>query len=189
MSDLFKPKTKKMPDVKIPDVNVFPFEFSDRVFDDPLMLREKTNRLFIQQVEMIDNAIAGECVKIATDAGIVCAINLNKRFIADAIREKLDRQKPITCAEAIDHDFMCDADGIKPVWIEGRSHAGEGDSGWILVDTNRQEILNPSREFQRHEFFPAGDRFANLNPKSWRCWRCKPTDEARAAAEWEVSDE
>lgn len=84
-NDLYTPKKKVMPEVpgmRFEQRNYYDISLLDGSFAD---------KLYISVVEQIDDAIVAECVKIAHEAGIGQHILLNKKFIADAIREKLER--------------------------------------------------------------------------------------------------
>lgn len=52
-----------------------------------------TTRIYADVVDMTDNTIVDACVKAARQAGINDAYLLDKQFVLDAIREKIERTR------------------------------------------------------------------------------------------------
>ena len=107
-NDLYTPKKKVMPEVpgvRFEQRNYYDIDLLDGSFAD---------KLYISVVEQIDDAIVAECVKIAHEAGIGQHIALNKKFIADAILEKLEAQQAINNVQPVDADVVRHGGWIHP---------------------------------------------------------------------------
>lgn len=172
--DLYTPKKKAMPEV--PGVRLVQHNYRDMgLLDGPFI-----DRLYISVVEQIDDAVTEECAKIAHEAGIGQHIVLNKKFIADAIREKLEAQQVIDPAKLNNHDM---------VWLEERR---EGKPSWIYPVKITYVGRDDARPFIEIGYF-GNDDWDNFYlceyNRSWRCWKIKPSDEICNATEWEASDE
>lgn len=98
--DLYTPKKKVMPEV--PGMRLVQHNY----YDIGLLDGSFVDKLYISVVEQIDDAIVAECVKIAHEAGIGQHILLNKKFIVDAIQEKLEAQQVINGARPVDAEVV-----------------------------------------------------------------------------------
>ena len=99
-NDLYTPKKKVMPEV--PGMRLVQHNYHDIGLLDGSFV----DKLYISVVEQIDDAIVAECVKIAHEAGIGQHILLNKKFIVDAIQEKLEAQQVINDARPVDAEVV-----------------------------------------------------------------------------------
>ena len=169
-NDLYTPKKKVMPEM--PGMRLIQRDYCETGLLDGSFV----NKLYISVVEQIDDAIVAECVKIAHEAGIGQHIVLNKKFIVDAIREKLESQQVIDPAKLNIRDV---------VWLEEKR----------ISKPNRvfpAKIVYVGRDDAR-PFIEIGyfgnDDWDNLYldeyNRSWRCWKNKPSNEVCNAAEWE----
>ena len=68
------------------------FHLKDVCLDEDNPLRF-TTRLYADVVDMTNNAIVDACVKAARQAGINDVYLLDKQFVLDAIREKIERTR------------------------------------------------------------------------------------------------
>ena len=66
------------------------FHLKDPEIDDDNPMRI-TNRLYADVVDMTNNTIVDACVKAARNAGINDLYLLDKQFVLDAIKEKIER--------------------------------------------------------------------------------------------------
>lgn len=58
--------------------------------DNPMRI---THRIYADVVDMTNNAIVDACVKAARQAGINDVYLLDKQFVLDALREKIERMR------------------------------------------------------------------------------------------------
>lgn len=128
-NDLYTPGKKAMPEVpgaRFVQHNYHDIDLLDGSFVD---------KIYISVVEQIDDAIVAECVKIAHEAGLGQGIVLNKKFITDAIREKLERANndaPAVDAEVVRHGrwimrggyIRCSECDAKTLWKDAGGTGG-----------------------------------------------------------------
>ena len=72
------------------------FHLKDACLDEDNPMRI-TTRLYADVVDMTDNTIVDACVKAARQAGINDVYLLDKQFVLDAIREKIERTRQEEC--------------------------------------------------------------------------------------------
>jgi len=77
--------------MKTPDeIKHFHLKDVDTDHDNPMHI---TTRLYADVVDMTNNTIVDACVKAARHAGINDVYLLDKQFVLDAIREKIERTR------------------------------------------------------------------------------------------------
>lgn len=88
-----------------------------------------------------------------------------------ALKRKL--KKPLTLDEVRHH---CEMPYASPVWLETREAAF-----WIYANVNDDEMIKGALATIKDDWLTSNMVYG----VRWRCWRSRPTDEERAAAEWE----
>ena len=164
-NDLYTPKKKVMPEV--PGMRLVQHNYHDIGLLDGSFV----DKLYISVVEQIDDAM-----KIAHEAGIGQHILLNKKFIVDALQEKLEAQQVIDPAKLNDYDI---------VWLEERRI---GKPNWVYPVKIAYICRDTARHFIEICYFGNDDWdnfYLDEYNRSWRCWKSKPSDEACNAAKWE----
>ena len=81
--------------MKSPD-KIMHFHLKDACLDEDNPLRI-TTRFYADVVDMTDNLIVDACVKEARKAGINDVYLLDRQFVLDALREKIQRTRQEDC--------------------------------------------------------------------------------------------
>lgn len=139
----------------IPKQHKFP-EFDDQI-----------KRIEAAAIDMTDNLIFQAIIQAAKEAGVTDLYLIDKKFAADAIREKLEREdpKPLTIEE------LKQMQG-EPVWVKPlNADAVKGKGQWCVIDfyKNSFDALIPGIDNTWYESEDYG--------KTWVAYRHKPKED------------
>lgn len=175
MKDLFEPKTKKWPLMRI-DIERPPIEelhLCKHITEIPNPCSGDVYRwnAVAMAVERIDDAIMKTIAEVARETGIDTVFLMDKQFVADALREKLEGFTPLEFGPATSSN--------DPLYVECRSNGAVFCADVVIDQCGCVRC----------------DRFGDLPSlwlpfidynRTWRCWTRRPTDKERAAAKWEA---
>lgn len=121
-------------------------------------LEEPVKKIMAATIDMTDNLIVQAITQAAKDDGVTDLYLIDKKFAADAIREKMEREdpKPLTIEE------LKQMIG-EPVWVQGPGIPEYGR--WAIVEEAFGNSLYLVNDFTCHDI-----------GKTWEAYRHKPKE-------------